>query len=63
MIPITRNLMRVLAGVLVGQGVTDWGTAETILADPQLVEVVAGGMVWAGSEAWYGAAKRFGWNT
>lgn len=65
---ITRILLRVLAGILIGWGAKD--VADLVTTDPdiltiasQAVEVAAGLAVWAVGEVWYFLAKRFGWRT
>lgn len=64
--PISRILLRVIAGILIGKG---WFTAEdanAITSDPELaalVEMGIGGAIWAGTEGWYWLAKRMGWTT
>ena len=65
---ISRILLRVLAGVLIGWGLSD--ITDILTADPSVEQIVAVGLdaaagaaVWAATEIWYWAAKRFGWRT
>lgn len=65
---IARILLRVLAGFLIGHGLSDF--ADAINADPAIapalaegLQVVGGLIVWAAAEGWYWLAKRFGWAT
>lgn len=62
MAPILRILARVLAGALIGAGYISHGTAESIFADPAF-DMALGTLIWAGTEAFYWMARRFGWRT
>lgn len=65
---ISRILLRVLAGILAGWGLRD--VSDMLTADPSVEQVIISGLdiaaglaVWAATEIWYWAAKRFGWRT
>ena len=64
----SRILLRVLAGVFIGWGLQD--VTDIITADPSVeqyitagLDAVLGATVWAATEIWYWAAKKFGWRT
>jgi len=66
---ITRILLRVLAGILMGYGADD-AIGDLLRGDPDIytfasmgVEFVLGALIWAGTEVFYFLAKRFGWST
>lgn len=56
--PITRIVLRVAAGALIGAGYVD-RDAIPLFMDPALV----GAIVWGVTEGWYAIAKRMGWAT
>lgn len=62
---ISRILLRVIAGIMIGYGLPpDW--ASEITRDPEMLvtaELVVGSILWAGTELFYVAARRFGWQT
>lgn len=65
---IARILLRVIAGVFIGHGMTD--VAHALNTDPdavtiltQALDIAYGATVWGVTEVWYWAAKKFGWRT
>lgn len=62
MAPIIRILARVVAGFLIGAGWFTESAAESIFSDPAF-DMAIGSALWAGTEAFYWLAKRYGWRT
>jgi hypothetical protein len=62
MAPLIRILARVLAGFLIGAGWFTEDAADSIFSDPDF-DIAIGAVVWALTELYYLAAKRFGWTT
>lgn len=60
--PLVRILARVAAGFLIGRGYMTDTAAETIFSDPAF-DMAVGFLIWAGTEGFYWAAKRWGWRT
>lgn len=54
--PFVRILLRYVSGYLIARGLLDPAAASDFV-DPELV----GAIVMAVNEAWYFAARRFGW--
>lgn len=66
--PIARILLRVFAGMLMGYMSSD--VVDNLMASPDvetlmvaLVDASIGLAIWAGTEVYYGLAKRYGWKT
>lgn len=61
---LARILLRVGAGILIGKGIFAPDDINAIVTDIEvigLVETALGGIVWAGAELYYWAARRWGW--
>ncbi|MET3790641.1 hypothetical protein [Aquamicrobium terrae] len=64
--PLLRIVARVAAGVLIGRGWVSLDTVDQVFNDPAsdaAFEIIAGGIVWVGTEGFYLLAKRLGWRT
>ena len=62
--PITRILLRVLAGFFIARGMPQ--DLVDLTSDPKLamdVEVFVGVACWTVAEGFYAAARRLGWST
>lgn len=61
--PISRILLRVLAGIMIGYSLpSDW--VYELTNDPfalVTMEAVVGFLVWGAAEAYYWLAHKFGW--
>lgn len=62
MAPIIRILCRVIAGFLIGAGYFTEDAAESVFSDPAF-DMAIGAVLWAVTEAYYFAARKFGWAT
>lgn len=56
--PLIRILLRMFGGIMIGAGFSENAVTD-IVTDPELV----GLLCWLISEAWYRAAKKYGWTT
>lgn len=54
--PFIRILMRYVSGVLIARGIFNEGDAGLFM-DPELIGILVG----IANEAWYMAARKFGW--
>lgn len=57
MAPFVRIFLRYVAGILIAKGYFGEGDADLFM-DPELIGVLVMGV----NEAWYWAARRFGWD-
>ena len=63
---IIRIALRYLAGVLIAKGLLAPEEGMSITTDPDVamaLQIAAGALAGAVSEAWFWLAKRFGWAT
>ncbi|MFN4101924.1 MAG: hypothetical protein ACK4GT_19345 [Pararhodobacter sp.] len=59
-----RILLRVIAGFMIARGLP--ADLVSIVHEPEVaigLEAILGALVWGAAEAFYWAAKRFGWRT
>ena len=64
--PISRIILRLLVGFLVGKAVFSAEDGNALTSDPEiaaLIEMALASAIWAGTEGWYWLAKRLGWAT
>lgn len=64
--PISRIILRLLVGILVGKAIFSAEDGNALSSDPEiaaLIEMALAGAIWAGTEGWYWLAKRLGWAT
>lgn len=64
--PISRILLRVLVGILVGKAWFSPEDANALTSDPEIAAMIEAGLaaaIWAATEGWYWLAKRMGWQT
>lgn len=64
--PLLRIVARVAAGILIGRGWVSLDTVDQVFNDPAsdaAFEIIAGGIVWVGTEGFYLLAKRLGGRT
>ena len=62
--PISRIVLRYVAGALIAHGVVDMATGTDVANNSDVLELVqlgVGAALGIGTEVWYWAAKRFGW--
>ena len=62
--PLVRILARVAAGFLIGRGWVSLDAVDQVFNDPAsdaAFDVIAGGVVWVGTEGFYVLARRLGW--
>lgn len=64
--PITRILLRYIAGILIARGIFDAGTGNFFATDPDIYALAQAGIGLAVgfiTEGYYWLAKKFGWST
>lgn len=64
--PVSRILLRVLAGALMAKGWLSPSGMDFVTNDHNVAMVAEAGLgfaLWAVAEGWYGIAKRMGWPT
>ncbi len=64
--PISRILLRVVVGILVGKAIFSAEDGNALSSDPEIAALIEMGLAFvigAANELWYWAAKRFGWTT
>lgn len=64
--PISRILLRVGVGFLIGKAVFTPEDGNALVSDPEIAALVEAGLaagVWAATEYYYKLAKKFGWAT
>ena len=64
--PISRILLRVVVGILVGKAIFSAEDGNALSSDPEIASLIEMGLAFvigAANELWYWAAKRFGWTT
>ena len=62
--PISRIVLRYVAGALIAHGVVDMATGTEVANNADVLELVqlgVGAAIGIGTELWYALAKRYGW--
>ena len=62
--PVARIILRVVAGIMIGYGLSDHWTYDLTNDPASLVtlEAVIGGLLWAATEFYYALARKFNWS-
>lgn len=63
--PVSRIILRYVAGILIAKGWLDSGFGQQLATDPDvlsLVQIGVGFAAAAASEGWYWLARKFGWS-